>query len=304
MKKLITLSLFLVFASACGKPYKKEDIAKKEVIAEKEEGIKKEDDIRTEEWKRTGITNIAGNMTWRNDVQVRGIIQVEKGAKLTILPGTKIEFIRIDKNNDGAGEAGMVIYGNVVAEGIEANPIIFTSAASVKNKNDWQGIYLEGSNDSLFRNCIIEYADKALHMHSSPAVISRCELRFNQGALHFRDSNIMLDHNYIHHNIIGLRIWDSDPVITSNTVRENQTGIFCAEGVKNIFIQNNNIYENSEYNVGLGESQKDNVNAQNNYWGSKNYKDIEQKIYDKSDSEYIGKVIYSPFLFEMVDINK
>ncbi|MEW6086987.1 MAG: right-handed parallel beta-helix repeat-containing protein [bacterium] len=286
MKKLINLFIFLVFICACGKPYKKED------------------DIRIEEWTKTGITRITKDMTWKNDVQVRGIIQIEKGAKLTILPGIKVEFVHVDKNNDGYGETGLVVYGNIIAEGKPDKPVIFTSASSAKNKNDWQGIYIETSNDSLFKNCIIEYANKALHLHFSPIVISNCELRFNQGAVHFRDSNVMFDHNYIHHNIIGLRIWNSDPIIVSNTIKDNQTGIFLAEGIKKIFVQNNNIYKNSEYNMGLGEPQKDDINAQNNYWGINDFKDIEKKIYDKLDSEYLGRVIYSPYFLELLDINK
>ncbi|MFH1287578.1 MAG: right-handed parallel beta-helix repeat-containing protein, partial [bacterium] len=132
----------------------------------------------------------------------------------------------------------------------------------------------------------------------SSVVISQCELRFNQGAVHFTDSNVMLDRNYIYNNIIGLRMWNSKPIITLNTITENQTGIFCAEGIESIFIQKNNIYQNSGYNITLGESQKKDIDALNNYWGSGNFQDIEKKIYDKSDSEYIGKVVYSPFLME------
>lgn len=113
----------------------------------------------------------------------------------------------------------------------------------------------------------------------------------------------MIDRNYIHQNTIGLRIWDSAPIITLNTIRENQTGIFCAEGVQKEIIQNNNICENSEYNLALGELQGE-VNAQNNYWGTDKPAGIEKKIFDREDSEYIGKVIYSPFLLNFVDINK
>ncbi|MFH1287758.1 MAG: hypothetical protein ABII25_03570, partial [bacterium] len=143
MKKLIILSIFLAFICACGRSYKKED------------------DIKMREW---GITHITENMTWQNEVQVRGIIQIEKGVKLEVLSGTKVEFIRIDKNNDGIGDAGLVIYGDIVAKG--EMPIIFTSAEPVKNKSDWQGIYIENSNDSLLKNCVVEYAYKALHVHS------------------------------------------------------------------------------------------------------------------------------------------
>lgn len=262
MKKLIVLFVFLAFICAC-RSYKKDDDT---------------------EARAFGITHITKNMIWQNEVLVRGTIQIEKGAKLKVLSGTKVEFAR---------GAGLIVYGDILAEG--KDPIIWTSAGPVKNKNDWQGIYIEGSNNSLLKNCIVEYAYKAIHIHSSFVVISRCKLQFNEGAIHFTDSNIMLDRNYICNNVIGLRVWNSSPVVTLNTIAENQTGIFCAEGIKNMFIQKNNIYQNSEYNIALGESQKENIDALNNYWGTADFKDIEKKIYDKSDSEYIGKVVYSPF---------
>lgn len=270
MKKLLVLFIFLAFICACGRSYKKEDDARARAL---------------------GITHVTQNITWQNEVLVRGTIQIEKGAKLKVLSGTKVEFVH---------NAGLIVYGDIVAEG--ESPIIFTSAESVKNKNDWQGIYIEGSNNSLLKNCVVEYAYKALHIHSSFVVISRCKLQFNEGAIHFTDSNIMLDKNYICHNVIGLRVWNSSPVVTLNTISENQTGVFCAEGVENMFIEKNNIYQNSEYNIALGESQKENINALNNYWGATDFKDIEKKIYDKSDSEYIGKVVYSPFSDHAQDI--
>ena len=46
MKKLIILSIFIIFISACGKPYKKED------------SVKKASDAKIKEWEKTGIISI------------------------------------------------------------------------------------------------------------------------------------------------------------------------------------------------------------------------------------------------------
>lgn len=130
-RNLYYIFIFLIFVSACDRFYKKAD-------------------KKAEEPPETKVIHIDKDITLKGDVRIIGIMQIEKGARLIILPGTKIEFAKIDTDKDGIGESGLNVYGDIIAEGKEEEPIIFTSASSDKNANDWQGVYIEGGHNSIF----------------------------------------------------------------------------------------------------------------------------------------------------------
>ena len=64
----------------------------------------------------------------------------------------------------------------------------------------------------------------------------------------------------------------------------------CALPISTII--SNNIFNNAEYNLQLGDFNKENINIPNNFWGEKT--DYYELIHDKKDDEYIGKVEIMP----------
>jgi len=88
---------------------------------------------------------LAGNITIntrlekKNIYLLQGNVYVTNGATLTIDPGTIILC-------DSESKASLVIAkgATIIAEGLETDPIIFTSNKSIKRPGDWGGIILLG----------------------------------------------------------------------------------------------------------------------------------------------------------------
>jgi hypothetical protein len=76
---------------------------------------------------------LAQDSTWSGTVAVDETVTVPAGVVLNIEPGTTVLM---------ADSVSIIVYGQLIADGNEAEPIIFIEAA-----------------DSLFANCIFEYAD-------------------------------------------------------------------------------------------------------------------------------------------------
>ena len=87
---------------------------------------------------------------WRGYHHVSGYLNVE--ASLTLAPCAVVEF---DTN------AYVVVQnnGSLKALGTDTNPVVFTSDKTVPKAGDWAGISIQqdASNDSAFKNVIVEY---------------------------------------------------------------------------------------------------------------------------------------------------
>jgi parallel beta-helix repeat protein len=83
--------------------------------------------------------------------------------------------------------------------------------------------------------------------------------------------------------------------IQSNTISQNEVGIELYS-VSYCTLHDNNIQENSGYNIYLGEAQD--FNATYNWWGTTDTATIDDSIYDFHDDFDLGKVNYTPFLTE------
>ncbi len=107
-----------------------------------------------------------------NPVQITNNLIINEGATLTILPGTEIyvnsrRILNIEELNsgyhyNGGNNDGKIIWchGNIIAEGTEENPILFTRMNG-SYKTFWGNIYLDyESNMGVFRYCRFEYTSR------------------------------------------------------------------------------------------------------------------------------------------------
>ncbi len=69
---------------------------------------------------------------------------------------------------------------------------------------------------------------------------------------------------------------------------------------KDYLIEFNDILASDEYQVVLGEAVPDDVLMPRNYWGSTNAGDIAGEFFDGRRSDYIGRVVFRPFLSDPV----
>jgi len=89
-------------------------------------------------------------------------------ASLTIQPGVEVRV---------AGEYVFEVAGQLVAEGTEDAPILFTHHRSGYR---WTGIYVNGAQETRLAHCWIEWAgDGAVRVNSAPATLSHCRITNN-----------------------------------------------------------------------------------------------------------------------------
>jgi hypothetical protein len=89
------------------------------------------------------------------------------------------------------------------------------------------------------------------------------------------------------------------PIVQNNTITKNDVGIYLTWiGIAgpSPTILNNNIYNNSNYNI--KSSLSNDINATYNWWGTTDTQAINQTIYDFKNDFNLGTVTFVPFLTE------
>jgi parallel beta-helix repeat protein len=241
---------------------------------------------------------IGSDTSWSGTVTVRGPAIVKKGATLTIHPGTAVRFEWVDEDENGIGDGELNVEGRLVAVGTNERPIRFTSAKERPGKKDWTYVMISLSRESRVEHCIFEYAFTGLQVHLSTAVIRHSVFRRNFEALRFSTADILIEENVITGNTYGIRYEsrDSATTITGNVISGNDYAFFpvvrCGPEVK---ITGNTIVSR-EYNVKMGQLQREDVDYTGNWWGSADEKVIEEGFFDHRRDRSLGRVIYRPFL--------
>jgi parallel beta-helix repeat protein len=97
-------------------------------------------------------------------------VTIDANVTLTIQAGVEIKF---------GGNFKLIIEGNLFANGMESNPIIFTSNKADPVSGDWETIEFKG--DSLKMNyCNISYAENGItHLSKGTAEIRYCNIILN-----------------------------------------------------------------------------------------------------------------------------
>jgi RHS repeat-associated protein len=140
-------------------------------------------------WDNTQVQHIVGN------------IDVPSGAKLTIKPGTHVEF------DNGKG-LQMNVEGTILAQGTAASPILLTSVrdGSGATNGDWNDLQFNaGSTGSILDHVEVRYGG-----NGTSAV-------YVNGGAQLTLSNSLVE-NSAH---IGLRIEGSSPSVTGDTFQNN-----------------------------------------------------------------------------------
>ncbi|MCP3867431.1 MAG: right-handed parallel beta-helix repeat-containing protein, partial [Gammaproteobacteria bacterium] len=129
---------------------------------------------------------ITSDTTWSGTVSVTGDVTVAHGITLTLSPGTLVQFVPNDDDQSGGSHASrteLIVHGSLVAEGTEALPIRFISAADSAVAGDWYGIRViadQRSEQVSLSHCEIAHAHRGLHLeaagHRLDVVVNECEL--------------------------------------------------------------------------------------------------------------------------------
>lgn len=234
---------------------------------------------------------------WSGEMVVKTPVTVKKGATLKILPGTKVEFDvpdtdhgKADHKHEDSENSWVFVQGKVVAKGEPDRRIIFTSARDMSAHGDRDAFTVIEAEGAEFANVVFEKAGWAVHLHDTPgALFSDSIFRNNYGGVRFKGDGVTFSGNLFENNRIGVRaIAAKGAAFTKNEFRENMTGIFLREEITSPIITGNK-FADTEYDIKLGEEQKNDVSALGNEWKAKGR--LAEAIYDGADSEGVGRVI-------------
>lgn len=236
-------------------------------------------------------------------------------------------------------EAELIIRGKIIARGTSKDTIVFTSAEIDARAKDWGAINLLGSEGNIVEHCKILFAYNGIHGHGSSARIKHSEFakngvgisfkmeeettdapwfgkesdmeivgnRFlkNKGGIGFRNSRGTITNNLIEDNkFFGIFPKEKANVLISfNQITGNKKGIYLYQA-RDVRLENNNIYDNTDYNVAVAEAQDYDVDARSNWFGTINKEKVEELIFDKNDDADLGHVHFEPFLRKKVDWEK
>ncbi|MGE5188768.1 MAG: right-handed parallel beta-helix repeat-containing protein [Gemmatimonadota bacterium] len=245
------------------------------------------------------VRGIRQDETWRGEVRVRGSVVVQKGATLTILAGTVVRFERIDVDGDGIGDSELYVEGELVAEGTPDSPIVFTSAEVDPAPRDWKYLFINLSPRAVLVHCVSEYAFSGVQIHFSRASVSRCTFRRNVDGLRFSTAEGEFTRNVMTGNVYGVRYEErgSKALLARNDITGNKVGIFCVtESPGRIVIRENRIHGNADYDFKLGNRQRTDIPARENWWGTTDAEAIRSKIFDRRMEPDLGTVLFEPFL--------
>lgn len=245
------------------------------------------------------VRGLARDETWSGTVTVRGSVVVPKGVRLTILPGTVVRFEKIDPDGDGIGDSELYVEGELVAEGTVEEPIRFTSAEREPAPRDWKYLFVNLSRKALLSHCISEYAFSGVQIHFSRAYVHCCLFRRCVDGFRFSTAEGVFERNRMTENVYGVRYEErnSKAILTRNDITGNRVGIFCVmESTGKIVLRENRIHANSDYDFKLGNRQKYDIPAQENWWGTDDPARIREKIFDRRIEPELGRVFFEPFL--------
>lgn len=233
-------------------------------------------------------------------------------------------------------QAELIVQGKLIARGTQEQTIVFTSSEIDARPADWGAINLLGSDGNIIEYCKILFAYNGVHGHGAGAAINHNEFakngvglsfkkeeetpsapwfgkictmevtynRFtnNKGGIGFRNSKALISHNLIQDNkFYGIFPKDdADAKISENEISGNKKGIYLFQAI-NVKINNNNIYDNTDYNVAVAEAQDFDVDARSNWFGTIKSEKIQESIFDKQDDPEMGAILIDPILKQKVE---
>jgi len=237
------------------------------------------------EWPLTKLTS---DTLWAGEIRASELLNVPKGATLTVRPGTICRF--------DSAEAGLMVEGRLLAEGRPDERIVFTSLDE-SGPSDWAGVSLERAVGSRIANCDFRFAEWGLHIHFVPLTITGCRFIDNDGGIRFRSGPMLLTHSLFRGNRIGVRSYFGNIEISENEFVANEIAIFVREGGAGVAIHRNNFRGSDRYHLRLGDFDQEDVDARDNWWGGGAPL---ATIFDGHTESYIGKVIFEPFRQEPI----
>lgn len=237
---------------------------------------------------------IHGDTVWQGEVVIEGQAKVFKGASLTLLPGTRVSFVKQDLDQDGLGDGTLIVEGELHAVGTPDQPVLFRSAASQPQPGDWLEIRVDFAHEIELRYCELRDSAYTLHAHFTHGVVSDCTIHDNIDGCRIGQANVEIHHNLVAHNRgKGINFRNSQVDLHHNIIRNNGSGVFLFETDRGFSVRDNNIFAN-DFNFRLGDFFTTDVALQQNWWGSSDPAVVSASLYDQRRDPQIGAISVEP----------
>lgn len=225
--------------------------------------------------------------TWEGEVRVTEPVTVERGAILTIRPGTVVLLSGEDRDRDECADGYLQVFGELRVEGEKDRPVRFAALTPGK---PWREIFFKDARATI-RHAVFEEAAWGLHIHDGDVRVEDTLLRGNGGGARTKGSGAAFTRCVISGNGIGLRFRDGGPTVTASAIEGNETGLFYREGTGGGKISGNRI-GNREWDVKIGEWAAGDLDLSGNYWGTS--PGAIGRIRDYRERKEAGKIVLDP----------
>ncbi|MEW6488074.1 MAG: right-handed parallel beta-helix repeat-containing protein, partial [Thermodesulfobacteriota bacterium] len=189
---------------------------------------------------------------WSGEVILNARVTVLPGAVLTLMPGTRVAFRRVDPHGYGLGVGELLILGGIRSLGLPHAPVVFESAEPTPAPGDWDKVSLISaeSAENEFRYTVFRHGTQALHAHfssfsayrclfeanlragqfqeSEDARLEGCVFVGNKQALRFRDSIVSVRDSVFLGNLYALHVFRCELTFAGNILEGSSLGGFLA----------------------------------------------------------------------------
>ena len=247
--------------------------------------------------------SVAKDTTWAGTVVLDRIVVVRKGAHLTVAPGTKVLFRRVDWDGDGIGDAELTVEGRLTAVGTPEAPILFASAEARPARSDWKYLMVNFAAGAELSFARVAHAYSGVQVHYSPARVSFCEFTRNVDGVRFSTARLRVEGCWVHGNVNGVRYEERGHAaeLEGNELSDNEVGIFAVTECRGRSVFRGNNLRGNRYPVKLGLGQRNDLAFPGNFWGGPPEEAV-QAVLDRRTDPSLGSVSLEPALPEPADV--
>lgn len=187
---------------------------------------------------------------------VKDALVVLPGAKLTIMPGTVVWFLKL----------GLIVKGELQIIGTPAEPVRFASL----DDSNWKGIFLDQSHtQNKIQHAQISDAEFGLRAADSTVFLQNCIFQNNVWGIVLEEGTAEISKSLIRTSgKTGIAARKAKLSVKNSVITENDSGGFILENSK-VLMEQNNILNNGNWAVKVLD-KKGKIQAAKNWWGDEN----------------------------------
>ena len=208
---------------------------------------------------------------------VKDALVVLPGAKLTVMPGTVVWFLKL----------GLIVKGELQIIGTDAEPVRFASLGD----SNWKGIFLDQSHtQNKIQHAQISDAEFGLRAADSTVFLQNCIFQNNIWGIVLEEGSAEISNTLIRTSgKTGIAARKAKLSVKDSVITENESGGFILENSR-VHIEQNNILNNGSWAVKVLD-KKGKIQAAKNWWGDEN----------PELAEIIGQLAIQPVLQKPIE---